>query len=136
MSTPNDFISPQTINCSTGVATTANTNYSDAPTSAVVIFTAGASGARVTRISAVARATVTDAELQLFRDQNGSGTAKRLFRSRKMAAYTVAQTTANTETDFGFSDDNPLIVAPAEKLYAAIGVTNTGIVFNVEGADY
>lgn len=132
----NSFISPQTPKASTGVATTANSTYTDAPTNAVAIFTAGANGARVTRISALARATVSATELQLYRDGDGTGTAKKLFASKLMAAYTVAQTTGQPTVDFGYTDALPLILAPGEKLYAAIGVTNTGIIFNVEGFDY
>lgn len=134
--TGNTFISPQAIKTSTGVATTANSTYSDSPTNTVVIFTAGANGARVTRITALARANVTASELQLYRDGDGTGTTKRLFRSRLMAAYTVAQTTGQPEVDFGYSDDSPLLLAAGEKVYGATGVTNTGIVFNVEGGDY
>jgi hypothetical protein len=134
--TPNAFISPQAPKASSGVATTANSTYTDTPTNAVVVFTAGANGARVTRISALARATVSATELQLYRDGDGSGTAKKLFASKLMAAYTVAQTTAQPTVDFGYSDANPLILAPGEKLYAAIGVTNTGIIFVAEGFDY
>ncbi|MFI4965819.1 MAG: hypothetical protein ACHP9T_10670 [Caulobacterales bacterium] len=134
--TANSIITPQTPRSSTGVCTIANSTYSDTPTNTVVIFTAGGSGSRVTRITAVGRATVTATELQLYRDGNGSGTAKRLFNSKAMAAYTVAQTTGNTPTDFGYSDDYPMILASGEILYAAIGVSNAGVVFSVEGADY
>jgi hypothetical protein len=134
--TANSIITPQSPKASANVATTANTNYTSAPTNTVVIFTAGANGARVTRISAIARATVTATELQLFRDTDGTGTNKWLFNSRLMSAYTVAQTTGNTPTDFGYSDANPVILAAGEKLYGAIGVSNTGVVFQVEGADY
>lgn len=134
--TPNKIITPQAIKSGTAVATTANSTYSDTPTNAALLITAGANGSRVTRISAVARATVTITELQLYRDGDGTGTAKRLFNSKQMAAYAVAQTTGNTPTDFGYSDANPLILAPNEKLYVAIGVSNTGIVFAAEWQDY
>ena len=134
--TPNSIITPQAIKSGTAVATTANSTYSDSPTNTAVLITAGPNGSRVTKISAVARATVTITELQLYRDGDGSGTAKRLFNSRQMAAYTVAQTTGNTPTDFGYSDGNPLILAPGEKIYAGIGVSNAGIVFTAEWQDY
>lgn len=134
--TANSIITPQAAKASTGVCTTANTTYSDTPTNTVTIFTAGANGARVTKITAIARANVTATELQLYRDGDGTGTAKRLFNSKAMGAYTVAQTTANTPTDFAYSEDAPIILAANEKIYAAIGVSNTGIVFTAEGADY
>lgn len=133
--TANSIITPQTPRSSTGVCTTANSTYTDTPTNAVAIFTAGAAGSRVTRITALARATPTATELQLFRSLD-AGTTKRFFKSALMGAYTVAQTTANVGTDFGYSDDNPLILAANEIIYAAIGVTNTGVVFSAEGSDY
>lgn len=135
--TANSIITPQTIHVENGVCATANSTYSDTPTNTTVIYTAGANGSRVTSVTATPRATVTATELQLFRDQNGSGATKRLFRSKAMPAYTVAQTTTNAATDMGFTDALPLILGPGEKLYAAIGVTLAlGIVFSVEGADY
>ena len=136
--TPNSIITPQRIHVENGVCTTANTTYTDSPTNAVVIYTAGADGSRVTSITAVPRATVTATQLQLYRDRDGSGTTKRLFKVGAMGAYTFAATTGVTATDFGYSDTKlPLILGPGEKLYAAIGVTlANGIVFNVEGSDY
>jgi hypothetical protein len=133
--TPNSIVTPQTINTGTAVCTTANTTYSDTPTNSVLLFTAGANGSRLTKITALARATVTATECQLFRSSDG-GTTKRFFDSALMAAYTVAATTKQTKADFGYTDLAPLILEPGEQIYAAIGVTNTGIVFNAEGADY
>lgn len=94
-----------------------------------------ANGARITRLTALARATNTATELQLYVSNDG-GTTKRLIRSVLMAAYTVAQTTGQTATDFGYSDSSPLILSASETLYVAIGVTNTGIVFRAEGFGY
>lgn len=135
--TPNSIITPQAIRSDGGVPVTANTTMTDSPTNTVVIFTAGANGARVTRVSAIPRATVTATQLQLYRDKDGSGTVKRFFKSKLMAAYTMAATTEAPDVDFGYSDANPLILAPGEKIYAAIGVSlANGIAFTVEGADY
>lgn len=92
-------------------------------------------GARITRLTALARATNTATELQLYISNDG-GTTKRLIRSVLMAAYTVAQTTGQTATDFGYTDSAPLILSASETLYVAIGVTNTGIVFRAEGFGY
>ncbi len=136
--TPNSIVTPQGIRSSSGVATTSNSTSSDTPTNSVNIATAGPSGSRVTRITAIARASIVTnpTELQLFRDGDGTGTAKRLIRSKAMPVYGVSQTSGQPETDFGYSDANPLKLAAGEKLWAAIGVSNTGIVFNVELEDY
>jgi hypothetical protein len=92
-------------------------------------------GVRITRLTALARATNTATELQLYVSNDG-GTTKRLIRSILMAAYTVAQTTGQTAVDMGYSDSAPLILSASETLYVGIGVTNTGIVFRAEGFGY
>lgn len=132
--TPNSIITPQAPRSSNALVTTANTTYTTAPTNTVALFTAGANGSRVTRIGAIPQATVTAAQLQLFRSRD-AGTTKYVFGSALQAAYTMATTTAAPATDFGYSDDNPLILSPNEVLYAASSVTQT-VAFNAEGADY
>ena len=94
-----------------------------------------ANGVRITRLTALARATNTATELQLYVSNDG-GTTKRLIRSILMAAYTVAQTTGQTAVDMGYSDSSPLILMASETLYVGIGVSNTGIVFRAEGFGY
>jgi hypothetical protein len=133
--TANSLVTPQTPLAATAVCTTANTNYTDTPTNSVALVPTSANGARITRLTALARATPTATELQLFASADG-GTTKRYIKSALMSAYTVAQTTKQVEADFGYSDTNPLILAAGESLYVAIGVTNTGIVFRAEGGNY
>ena len=53
-----------------------------------------------------------------------------------MASFTQGPATAQTPVDFGYSDGVPLILAANEKIYAAISNSQTGIVFQAEGADY
>ena len=92
-------------------------------------------GARITSIKALARATNTATELQLFVSPDG-GTTKRFIKSALLSAYTVATTTAQTGGDFGYTDSSPLILAANETLYVGISVTNTGIVFDAQGFAY
>lgn len=139
----NAIVTPQSPFALTAVCTTANTAYGDTPTnhiellpaSGVAIATSAPRGMRFTSVKALARATVTATELQLF-VANAGATVFRLVNSTLMAAYTVAQTTGQTEIDLGFTDTAPLVLAAGERLYAAIGVTNTGIVFRAEGGAY
>lgn len=134
--TPNSLVTPQTPKTAYAVCTAASTDRTDAAAQAVALYTAGPYGARLVRVQATPRATVTATELQLFRSLD-AGVTKRLFKSKLMSAYTVAQTTQNSETDFGYSDSNPLILGPNEVLYCAIGVAlAAGVVFTAEGADY
>ncbi|MCA3734361.1 MAG: hypothetical protein INE97_03320 [Phenylobacterium sp.] len=92
-------------------------------------------GVRISRLTALARATSTGTELQLFVSHDG-GTTKRFIRSVLLPAYTVATTTAQTGGDFGYTDSSPLILAANETLYVGISVTNTGIVFDAQGFAY
>lgn len=128
-------ITPQAPKSGVAVCTTANSTYSDSPTNTQKLLTAGPNGARVTKITALARATNTATELQLYVSYDG-GTTKKLINSKLMPAYTVAQTTGQAPTDFGYAEDSAMILAANAEIYAAIGVTNTGIVFHAEWGDY
>jgi hypothetical protein len=135
MTTSNSIVTPQTPRAANvALSTTANTNYT-APTNTTQLLTAGASGGRLTKLKAVPCATVTATQLQLFRSTDG-GTTKRFVNSALMAAYTMAQTTQAPQTDFGFSDAYPLILAPNEQLFMAVGVGGVQINAEVEWADY
>lgn len=132
--TANSIITPQTPRAATAEVSAANTNY-DVPANTVVLVTAGPSGARVTRITAIPRETVADTQLQLYRDGDGGGAARRFFRSARMPAYAMSAATEAPATDFGYSDDNPLVLAAGEKLYAAAALAKK-ITFSAEWADY
>lgn len=128
-------ITPQTPKSGVAVCTTANSTYSDTPTNTQKLLTAGPNGARVTKITALARATNTATELQLYVSYD-AGSTKKLINSKLLPAYTVAQTTGQTPTDFGYSEDFAMILAAGAEIYAAIGVSNTGVVFHAEWGDY
>ncbi len=132
----NSIITPQVPQNGACVCTTANTNYTDTPTNTQLLYTAHATnGSRVKRITALARATVTATELQLFRSTDG-GATKKYCNSALMPAYTVAVTTRQAPAAFDYSDLNSLELEPGEQIYAAISVSNTGIVFHADGADF
>ena len=133
--TPNSIVTPQTPKAAgVGLATSANTNYA-APTNTTLVLTAGSNGARLTKLKAIPCATITATQLQLFRSAD-SGTTKRFCNSALMAAYTMAQTTQAPQTDFGFSDVNPLVLGAGEQLYMAVGVGGVQINVEAEWADY
>jgi hypothetical protein len=132
--TANSIITPQTPRSNMVVCTTANTTYGASPTNTQKIVTAGANGARLTKLRAIPQATVTATQLQEFRSLD-AGVTKRFANSVLMAAYTMAQTTAAPATDFGYSDDNPKILSAGEQLYVAAGVTGSWA-FEAEWADY
>ena len=133
--TPNSIVTPQTPQATNvGLSTTANTAYT-APTNTTLVLTAGANGARLTKLKAIPCATVTATQIQLFRSTD-AGTTRRFTNSALMAAYTMAQTTAAPQTDFGYADATPLILQPNEQLYMAVGVAGVQINVEAEWANY
>ncbi len=135
MTTPNSIITPQTPKTGHAVTTTANTTYTDAPTNTQLLIGA-ADASRVTRISAMPRATATATMLQLYLSKD-AGTTKRLINSKLMQAHTVQATTAIPVTDFGYSDLNPLLLEAGDSLYVAQAVTLAdGVCWDAEWAAY
>lgn len=133
--TPNSIVTPQTPKANAVACTTANTNYSTTPTNTALLVTAGANGARLTKLRAIAAGTVTATQIQEFRDNGTAGVSKAFSNSVLMPAYTMAQTTAAQVADFGYSDANPKILSPNERIYVGIGVTGS-VLFEAEWADY
>lgn len=129
MAISHDPIFAQGVDNFEAVCTAAKTTYNDT-TGAVLLYTAPADGALVTRLKARPRLTVTATQLQLYRSPD-AGTTLYLVDSVLMAAYTMAQTTAIPATDFAYTSDAPLKLGAAERLYAAIGVAaaSPGVVF-------
>lgn len=109
----------------------------DAPANTVLLMTAGADGAILTRLSAIPRATVTASSLVLFVSNDG-GTTKRLVNSELMAAYTLNATTAIPETAFGaYNEVTPMRLGGGDQLYVGSQVAIAGgIVFNAEYTDF
>lgn len=128
----------QTPKNATAVATGAVGSITgDTPTNTVLLVTAGADGAILTRLSAIPRATVTASSLVLFTSSD-AGTTMRLIDSALMAAQTVATTTAITATTFStYSETTPLRLQAGERLYVGSQVAlASGIVFKAEFTDF
>lgn len=136
--TANSIITPQapksnTVNLPSGAT---NATYTTTPTNTVLIVTAGANGARLTRLSAIPCATVGTAnQVQAFRDAGTVGVSRFFFDSALMGVYTMAANAEAPTTDFGYSDDNPLILQPNERLYMAQG-QSVSINVVAEWSDY
>lgn len=131
--TANSMVLSQTIRRPAAVCTAAKTTYADA-TNAVLLCTGGANGSILRKLTAIPRATVTATQLQLFAFD---GTNYWLVNTALMAAYTMAQTTQDAQTDFGYSDSSTLYLPSGWSLYVGIGVALAGgIVFNAELGDF
>jgi hypothetical protein len=116
---------------------TAVTTLTDTPSNTVLLVTAGADGAILTRLTAVPRATVTASSLVLFISKD-SGTTQRLIDSELMTAYTMATTTAVPETSFAsYSEGSPLRLEAGDRLYVGSQVALAGgIVFRAEFTNF
>jgi hypothetical protein len=128
----------QTPKTASAVVTAASASLDgDTPTNTVLLCTAGADGALLTRLSAIPRATVTASSLLLWISLDG-GTTKRLVDSALMAAHTVAATTAIPVTAFSrYSEDTPERLQAGASLYVGSAVALAGgIVFTAEYTDF
>lgn len=132
--TANSIITPQTPKSAMVGVTTANTTFTTSPSNTALLVTAGANGARVTKLQAIPLETVTANFLQVYRSTD-SGTTKYLAACATGGSDTVSGTDGPTVVDFGLSEDNPMILQANERLYVATGITK-GYNFVAEYADY
>lgn len=124
MAVTNTAAFPQIPKTLTAIVTAAD-DLTSAPANTVLVATAGANGAELSTLTAIPRATVTASSLHLFISRD-SGTTKLLLNSVLMAAHTVAATTAVPVTDFGYTEDAPLLLGATEELYFGSGVALAG----------
>lgn len=133
----NSIITPQTPNSNHVVqAFTANTTFTSTPTNTVLLVTAGANGARLTKLRALPTASVTATQLQEFRSNDAGATKK--FSNTVLGAsggYSFLGSTLPPVADFGYSDDNPKFLKAGEQIYVAAGVTGSWA-FEAEWADF
>lgn len=132
--TVNSIITPQTPKSGSCAVTTANTTFSTSPSNTVLLVTAGANGARLTRLEAVPLETVTANALQFYRSTD-AGATKYLGGMVTGGSDTVSGTDGSTTVSFGYSEDNAMILQANERIYVATGITK-GYHFNAEWADY
>jgi hypothetical protein len=132
--TANSIITPQTPKSNRVNVATANTTFTTSPTNTQLLITAGANGARVTKIHAIPCENVTASNLQVYRQASGSSN-KYLAMSQTCGPDTVSGTDGAFSTDFGLSDDSPMILTGLEEVYVATGISKS-FNFIAEWADY
>jgi hypothetical protein len=138
MAKTNTAVWAQTPKTATAIATAAiGAITTDAPTGTVMLLTAGAEGAIVTRLTAMPRATVTDSSLCLFLSKD-AGVTQRLIDSELLGAQTVNATSAINEKRFGnITEAEPLRLEAGDRLYVGSQVAlASGIVFKAEYTDF
>jgi len=132
-----DAVFPQGINTGTAVTTLLAAITGDTPSNTVKIFTAGANGALLTRLSALPRSTAAANSLYAWVSSD-TGTTKRLIKAKLVASDTVSTTDIPTEIDFGYSLSAPLLLKAGEEVYVGQGVSDpatNGWVWRAEGRD-
>jgi hypothetical protein len=120
--TPNSIVTPQGPQSGFAVLATANTTFTTTPTNSVLLVTAGANGARLTRLEFIPLETVTANALQWYRSID-AGTTKYLAGMATGGSDTVSGTDGSTTVSAGYSDDNPLILQANERIYVCTGIT-------------
>lgn len=128
----------QTPKTGNAVATAALGNLTtDAPTGTVLLATAGADGAILTRLWGMPRGTAAPNSLVLFISKDG-GTTQRVIDSEAMPTYSASTTAAIPETAFtNYSENTPLRMEAGDRLYVGIQVAlATGIIFRAEWTDF
>lgn len=132
--TANSIITPQAPKSGYANVASANTTYSTSAT-ATALITAGANGARVTKIQAIPCETVTASFLQVYRATGAAPATKYLALAQTCGSDTVSATDGPTVIDFGLSDDNPMLLAAGEIVSVATAVAKS-FNFIAEWADY
>lgn len=134
--TPNSIVTPQTPKSAVVNAATAQSTFppTTAPGNTVLLVTAGTNGGRLTRLTATPQETVTANNVQVYRSIDG-GTTKYFVASITGGSDTVSATDGPITLDFGYSDNNPLILQANERIYVATGISKS-YNFLAEWSDY
>lgn len=128
---------PQTQRTASAVCTAAGAITTDAPTGTVLLYTAPAEGALITKLTAMPRATVTASSLHAYISKD-SGTTQRMKTSALMAAYTQATTTQTPITSFSdVTETTPIRLEGGDRVYVQSEVALAGgIVFSAEISEF
>jgi ABC-type iron transport system FetAB permease component len=130
--TPNKIIYTQELLTAAAICVAAKATYTD-NVNAVKLLTAGANGALVKSIKAIARGTVTPTQLQLYLKRPTDAAYYMLPLGAMLAGYTMAASTANTPAAFAVSASDPLRLGAGDEVWCAIGVAlAAGVVFEAE----
>lgn len=137
-------IFPLTPNVSFGKVTTADAtaakNHDGSSSGAVLIFTAGANGARVDEIQAQHLGTNVATALRIFIN-NGSdpttATNNVLYKDVTAAANTISEEAGLTPISIVAASSSALVLPAGYRLYATVGTTiAAGLAITVIGGDY
>jgi hypothetical protein len=119
---------------------TASKNHDGTSATAVLLFTAGANGARVDEITAMHLGTNVATALRVFIN-NGSdpttATNNSLYKDVTAAANTISEVAGITPISILAASNSSLVLPAGYRLYATVGTTiATGLAVTVIGGDY
>ncbi len=119
---------------------TAVKNHDGTTANAVLVFTAGANGARIEEIKALPLGTNAATVLRIFIN-NGQdptvATNNALYEEITCPSTSITETMQQSELILINKDSSALILPPGYRLYAAVGTTvATGLQVTVIGGDY
>jgi hypothetical protein len=138
--TTNSIITPQKAVSFTAIATTADVAF-NAPVNVVTLVDETVvgnndNGLRLTSIIAIPRATPIGTAINCLLYKK-VGSVYTLIDSVLMPTGSPGASIANVKTDFGYFEDNPLILGAGIGLSVAIGLSAAnGIVFRAHGGAY
>lgn len=134
MSASANYASTPTVGAA--LLTTANTGTRAAPAGDSVIFTPGASGGQVERITIEPVATTVAGTVQIIRSVGGT---KYLYTEIQLQVQTAATGSAiipQTLEAVDYPNLFPIILTAGETLSAVLSVAQTGVVVQAEGGSY
>ena len=131
--TPNYASTPD---AGAALLTTANTGTRAAPVGDSVIFTPGASGGQVERITVEPVATTVAGTVQVFRNIGASKYLYAEIQLQIQTASTGMAITPQTLEAVNYPNLFPIILPAGATLSAALSVAQTGVVVQAEGGSY
>lgn len=138
--TPNSIVTPQTPKSAAVIHTAQQNTWppTTSPSQSTLLVTAGANGGRLTRLVALPHETTgAVGVMQAYRDVGSSGASKYLFATQACTNDTVSGTDGPIALDFGYSEDNPMILQANERIYVAHSLgSSKAVAFIAEWADY
>lgn len=120
---------------------TASKNHDGTAAGAVLLFTAGANGARIDEIKALPLGTNVASTLRIFINNGSTNTTaanNTLYSDTSLPSTTISEIAGQNEVIVRQPNDNrPIVLPPNYKLYATIGTTvAAGWEVTVQGGDF
>lgn len=121
-----------------GTVSAANTIWGNSPNNVATVFTAGANGSALSKISVILRESSTQGVAQIYASIDG-GTTKILIDSIGVSSATITTSAAATRYDSTIASETAPYRLPASAVVYfgyTVGMTSAGVACNITGGDY